>query len=411
MEPYHSAVALVLEWADKEWDYKLTATEPCATPNEPEWNDNAGGIPILYSKALAYSLTGEARYREEVKNILERIMKEVKIISTQDRQCILNFGWSTPELVASADLIEEIFSKSNCTGPTSTSRSDLSIGSGNCKVLFQNWLVKNPYYIVSYAAESSKSNAGAAATNATAYIADYLWDRSDVFLFHRTPDQINNGLNIKFTPSEAYAHANKLALDRMNGYGIEYGSDFSCDYLEGEQQNSKWPPVKSQISEMGIIPEEARREEQCNIPEYNGQYQNYPQIHLGNNIQQCELMLRRGDPSCFDNVDTTDLPNYTFTSPDGKLKTTHLYPGRGSIERAIKAISIDSGTEWRHDGALRIAFRYYYLNHTLPGVELWATHFASEADTCGQDVCFGTLTHGFSVEKEIPNLPPTVAPP
>jgi hypothetical protein len=47
----------------------------------------------------------------------------------------------------------------------------------------------------------------------------------------------------------------------------------------------------------------------------------------------------------------------------------------------------------------------------LPGLELWATHFASEADTCGQDVCFGTLTHGFSIEEEIPNLPPTVAPP
>lgn len=70
-------------------------------------------------------------------------------------------------------------------------------------------------------------------------------------------------------------------------------------------------------------------------------------------------MLRRGDPSCFDNVDISDIPNYTCIGPDGKVKTTQLYPDRGSIERAINAIIVDSGTEWRYDSALAVAFRYY----------------------------------------------------
>ena len=122
-------------------------------------------------------------------------------------------------------------------------------------------------------------------------------------------------------------------------------------------------------------------------------------------------MLRRGDSSCYDNVDNTDIPEYTFIGPDGKRKTTHLYPGRGSIERGIKAIIVDSGTEWRHDPALQMAFRYYYDKHTLPGFELWAEQLRDLEASCGQDVCLGALTHGFAIEEGIPNPPPAVPPP
>jgi len=379
LEPYKSAVVDVLQWANKEWVYEFKAIESCDNANEPVWNDNGGGTPVLYAKAIAYHLTGDVRYAEEVKNNLEQIMTEVKSISVDTERCQLVFSWGTPELVASADLIEAYWKNQTCTGPVSTEYADEKIDQGNCKVLFQNWLVKNPYYVVSLSTENSKSNWGAAATNATAYIADYLWDRSDILLIHRNPPQIDKGKETQLTPSKAYAYANQLALDRMNGYGVEYGSIFSCDYLDREQQSSQWTPVKSQISEMGIIPEDARRQEYCNIPGYNGEYQNYPQIHLGNNIQQCELMLRRGDASCFDNVARSEIPNYTFIGPDGKLKTTHLYPGRGSIERAIKAIIVDSQTEWRHDSALAVAFRYYYSHHTLPGFEQWAAQLRISA--------------------------------
>jgi hypothetical protein len=411
LEPYQGAVNDVLQWADKEWKFELEAREDCSSANRPAWNDNGGGTPILYAKALAYHLTGDIRFAEEAKSILESIMTEVKKITVDTERCRLVFGWGSPELVASADLIEDYWWNQTCTGPTGTQFDDTQTGTGNCKALFQNWLAKNIYYIVSYSAESSKSNWGAAATNTIAYIADYLWDRPDIILVHRNPPQINDGKDLKLTPSEAYEHANKLALDRMNGYGVEYGSSTSCDYLSGDQQSNKWAPVKSQISEIGIIPEDARRQEHCNIPSYNSEYQNYPQIHLGNNIQQCELMLRRGDASCFDNIDNSDIPDYSFTGPDGNLKTTHLYPGRGSIERAIKAIIVDSNTEWRHDSALEVAFRYYYARHTLPRFELWAAQLNGQPHSCSQDICFGTLTHGFAIDEEFPGHPPTVPPP
>ena len=410
MEPYQSAVNDVIQWADMEWQYELDSEETCSDANSPAWNDNGGGTPILYAKALAYHLTGDLRYAEDVKSILERIMTEVKKINIDVERCRLVFGWGTPELVASADLIEDYWWNKTCTGPTRTQYADTQIGTGNCKELFQNWLAKNPYYVVSYSAESSKSNWGAAATNTLAYIADYLWDRSDIFLVHRNPSEINEGKDLELTPSEAFVHANNLALERMNGYGVEYSSSSACDFLNGSQQSSQWPPVKSQISELGIVPEDARRQEYCNIPAYNGEYQNYPQIHLGNNIQQCELMLRRGDSSCFDNVDNSDIPDYTFKGTDGNPKTTHLYPGRGSIERAIKAIIVDSNTEWRHDSALEVAFRYYYAHHTLPGFDRWAAQITGQHD-CSQDVCFGILTHGFSIDEEFPTPPPTVSPP
>ncbi len=409
LEPYASAVDVVLEWADRPWDFNFNALEDCRSSERPRWLDDSGGVPIVYAKALAYHLTGNEQYAEEVKDILEAIMTRVERIDDEDQQCRLNFGWGTPELVAAADLIEDYWRGMRCTGPSGTLHLDITIEEGDCKDLWQNWLVKNPYYIVSYSATSASSNWGAAATTATAYIADYLWDRPEVQLIHRNPPQVNGGQVYIFSPAQAYAFANQRMLDRMNGYSVEYGSRSSCDLLSGSQQSDQWEPVKSQITENGIIPEDARRDEYCNIPQYNGEYQNYPQIHLGNNIQQCELMLRRGDRSCYDNVDNTDLPEYRFIGPDGQEKVTHLRPGRGSIERAIKAIIVDSRTEWRHDAALEVAYRYYFQYHTLPGFEFWFQEMDWDTE-CAQDICFGTLTHGFAPGEEI-GLPPTVPPP
>ncbi len=407
IEPYRSAVKGVLAWADKDWKFSsLHALQDCPQTDSPTWLDNESGAPILYAKALAYHLTGKTKYAKDVKDILQRIMSEVLQVSLEEQHCRLSFSWGTPELVASADLIEDYWYKLKCDGPVSTLYADEKIDSGNCKELFQNWLVKNPYYLISYTAEGAQSNWGASSTVSLAYIADYLMDRPDVVLVHRVgnPENLNEITTLSLSPAEAYARANKLMFDRMNGYGIEYFSNMSCSELTGEQQSNQWLPVKSQITEKGIIPEDARRQEFCNIPQYNGEYENYPQLHLGSNIQQCELMLRRGDSSCYDNVDNSDIPNYSYVYSDGKPRVTHLYPGRGSIERAIDAIIVDSHTEWRHDSALAVAYRYYYAHHKLPGIEQWAPQIEKIGD-CAQDICFGVLTHGFAADEK-PGLPP-----
>lgn len=414
IEPYASAYKDVIAQADRKWDYNLDKKEKCRSSDAPKWNDDNEGTPRLYARALAYQLTGDARYAAEVHEILEKIMTEVLTIDIDDQQCRLNFGWGVPELVASADLIEDYWSGKSCQGPVSTEFTNTTIGSGKCKVLFQNWLAKNPYYIVSLSAAESNSNWGAAATNTTAYIADYLWDRPEVTLIHRQSPKVDNGAEMEFTPSEAYAYANQRMLNRMNGYSVDYHGSNSCDFLAGGQQSDEWAPVKSQITENGIVPEDARREEEggyCNVPEYaKGVYQNYPQIHLGNNIQQCELMLRRGDRSCFDNIDNILRQNFAFVGPDGETKLTTLYPGRGSIERAINAVIIDAEVEWKHDAALEIAYRYYYDHHRFPGFDQWFAHLDSRPVGCSQHACFTTLTHGFAA-NETPTLPPTVSPP
>jgi hypothetical protein len=226
---------------------------------------------------------------------------------------------------------------------------------------------------------------------------------------HRHPFAINSGEVRAFSPAEAYVYATQLLFDRLNGYGVDHDSSSACDYMEGRQQDRDFPPVKSQITERGIIPDDARREQDCNIPVYNGRYQNYPQVNLNNTLQQCELMLRRGDPSCYDNIALDEVPEYRFIGPDGEEKVTRLNAGRGSIERAINAIIVDSDTEWNHDNGLYLAYRYYLGNSRFGQVALWYRELDREAD-CSQGVCFSKLTHGFAPD-ETPAPPPITAPP
>ena len=412
IEPYKSAVSEVISAARSRWSFSLEEVASCGGADDPRWIDNDGGTKVVYSKALAYHLTGDRDYANEVKQILEDVMASVLEISSKKRQCQLNFGWGTPEFVAGADLIEEYWKGMTCRGPLSTRHGDNQLGGGDCKRLFQNWLVKNPYYIVS--TTHGINNWGTAAAVTTGYIADYLWDRTDVELVHRNPSYINGGKSFLFSPAEAYQHTKSHLLDSMNGYAVSYGSSRSCDLMSEspDQDPALGPPIKSQITENGILPADARRQEKCNIQTYNGQYQNYPQINLDNLIAYCELLHRRGDTSCFDNIDYSDVPNFRFQDKRGRSWVTHLRPGRGSLERAIDAIITDANTVWKREGGLTVAYRYYRKNKRSPQTASKWERFIVKRGTghCSQSICFGDLTHGFGAGED-PGPPPTVPPP
>ena len=413
IEPYKSAVSDVLSAARRSWSFPLTAFVSCSGAEDPRWIDNEGGAEVVYSKALAYHLTGNRNYADEVKQILQNVMINVLEITTEKRQCQLNFGWGTPEFVAAADLIEEYWDGMTCQGPLTTRHGDNQLGRGDCKRLFQNWLVKNPYYIVSMT--HGINNWGTAAAVATGYIADFLWDRTDLELVHRNPSYINAGKSFLFTPAEAYQYVKTHMIDSMNGYAVSYGSSRSCDLMSDspDQDPRLGLPIKSQITENGILPADARRQEKCNIRVYDGNYQNYPQINLDNLIAYCELLNRRGDTSRFDNIDNSDIPNFSFSDKRGKSWVTHLHPGRGSLERALDAIITDAGTVWKREGGLTVAHRYYRKNKRLHGTQLsgWQRFIIERgAGECSQSICFGGLTHGFA-RGEDPGPPPTVAPP
>ncbi len=393
IEPYASSRAAVLARAAQPWSWGFSALETCPTDDLPGWNDNAGGTRVTYANALAYHLTGNAAHAGLVRAILEAAIFGVRGF---DPGCDTNLGWGAPELVASADLIEEYWEGQSCNGPLTPTPGDTTLGTGPCKRLFQNWLARHVYPLISEMASSSQNNRGASGTNTAAYIADYLWDRDDVLLVHQNPNRINGGIPYLFTPSQAFAHARQLALDRMNGYAVHLGKS-SCDYLGGAFQFPWYAPVKSQITPSGIIPEDARRAEFCNVPAYDGTYQQYPQGHIGSNLQQCELLLRRGDRSCYDNEDPSDVPDYPVLGPDNVLRTTHLLPGRGSLERAVKAIIVDSRTHWDHDPALEVAYHYYRHYGRQPGIGGWLPQI-DERDRCGTNLCLTTLTHGFALE-------------
>jgi hypothetical protein len=393
IEPYASSRTAVLARAAQPWVWGFLAHETCPDADSPAWNDNSGGTRVTYANALAYHLTGSASHAALVQTILQAAMSQVLDFA---EGCDTNLGWGAPELVASADLIEDYWEGLTCTGPLTPTPGDPTLGSGPCKQLFQNWLAKAVYPVISEMASSSQNNRGASGTATAAYIADYLWDRADVLLVHHNPSRINGGVPYLFTPAQAFAHARQLALDRMNGYAIDLGNS-SCDYLGGVFQSPQFAPVKSQITPGGIISEDARRDEYCNVPVYNGTYQNYPQGHIGNNLQQCELLLRRGDRSCYENEDPSHIPSFPVLGPDGILRTTQLKPGRGSLERAIKAIVVDSSTEWRHDPALEVAYHYYRHHGRQPGIGAWLPQI-DERDRCVQDLCLTTLTHGFALE-------------
>jgi hypothetical protein len=400
-EPFKGAVQEVMSWANRSWNFSISNNIRCSDAHDPAWIDEEG-TGIVYANALAYHLTGDAKYADKATTAIKQVMKNVLAIPLE-QQCRLNFAWGIPEWVASADLLENYWRGMQCDGPTSHEYNKNNIGRGDCKDLFQNWLAKNPYYIISLSA-SSQSNWGAAAANATAYIADYLADRPDIVLVHRHPREMLNGQNVSMNPRQAFDYANKLLFDRMNGFGVEHNGSTSCDFLSGSQQQGGSTPVKSQFSERGIIPDDARREQHCNIDRYNGEYQNYPQIHINNTVQHCELLLRRGSKKCYKNIRMDDIPNYRFVGPDGKNKTTHLRPGRGSIERVINAVIIDSGTEWNHDGALWVAYRFYVVKSRFGQVSQWKREL-DRSGGCSQGICFGQLTHGFK-EGKTPKFPP-----
>ncbi len=85
-------------------------------------------------------------------------------------------------------------------------------------MVVQNWLAKNPYYIVSYAAEENQSNGGGGDRGDRLH-RDYLWDRPDIQLSMRQAGTQWRHL-AELLAREAYERSNELAIARMNGYRV-----------------------------------------------------------------------------------------------------------------------------------------------------------------------------------------------
>ena len=53
LEPYKGAVEVVIEQANRDWDYSIKENVKCNSSDTPAWNDNEEGTAVLHAKALA----------------------------------------------------------------------------------------------------------------------------------------------------------------------------------------------------------------------------------------------------------------------------------------------------------------------------------------------------------------------
>jgi len=388
VEPYASAYRQVIEYVNRPRKWPAPSGRvTCPSPEQPGYL--IYGSQLVYAKALAYHLTGNLQYARDAQEGIEGLLNVSSFgapgnSAKPDRQCQLNLSWFVPGFIRAADLLED-YSAWRRSGT---------------KYLFQEWLAKVVYPTISFTAEVSVSNWGAAATNACTYIADYLWDRPDLTLVSYNRLDAAEPTTAR-SPAEAYEHAIQLALGRMNGTRAEGkgGSPHSCD-LD--------PATKSMIRPDGGLPDELRRgstgcgggrilqDDHSNM---------YSQTHLQNLVAQAELLLRRGDRRIYDNVQTT-ATRLEYEDAVGVQHSVPLPQGRGSLKQAILfVLDRPSFQKVRAlKSAAEVAYRYYRCSAMLKAVK------STRPNSGGRAMSFETLTHGFA-EGEEPGPPPTAPPP
>ncbi len=388
IEPYRSAVRQVLRDADQPWPWPVPSGDvTCPSADDPAYIKD--GSKLIYAKALAYQLTGQERYAQEVKTRIAALLGiggfgQPGNSRKPDRECQLVLSWSIPGFIRAADLLER----------------NREWQSSGIKARFQTWLAEVVYPTISFTAEVSVSNWGAAATNASAYIADYLWDCPELRLvsYNRLDAR---GPTTARSPAETFEHANQLALDRVNGRRAEGrgGSSSSCDFD---------PSTKSMIRPDGGIPDELRRGSSgCGATRIleNDHSNMYSQTHLQNVIAHAELLLRRGDRRLYDNI-AEDRATVSYVDGRGVAHTVILPPQRGSLRKAI--LFILAAPSFQTPRSLKTAGEVAYRYYRDPGMK--AVIAASRPNSGERAMAYETLTHGFA-ENENPGPPPTVPPP
>lgn len=388
IEPYRSAVRDAMKDAARPWMWTAPGSRStCPSADEPAYLREGG--PIAYAKAVAYHLSGEVRFAREAQQAIAGLSGFPSFgppgkTRDPDRRCQLVLSWSVPHFIRAADLLED-FPEWHASG---------------AKARFQEWLAAVVYPTISFTAEVSVSNWGAAATNTEAYIADYLWDRPELRLVSHNTAFADERTTTR-TPGEAYEHAMQLALGRMSGVRAEGpgGSSSACDFD---------PATKSMIRPDGGIPDELRRGSTgCKgaVIREDDHSNMYSQTHLQNVIAQAELALRRGDRRLYD-YEAADAAAIEYQDPRGRTLRATLPAGRGSLRRALLFVLGEPSRQRPRalGSAAEVAYRYYRDPVLLSAIRAGRPHSGDRA------MALETLTHAFSA-GENPGPPPTVPPP
>lgn len=355
IEPYKASVAEIISDADSGSLKTFNAPdEQCDRQNDYHHNSQ-----VILAKAMAYHLTGDSSYADQVvAGLVDATNRSASgNPSGKGDQCNLNAAWYTQGVIQAADLME-----------------GYSGWDSSKKRAFQDYLAESVYPYAEAAAHRG-NNWGTGGSAAAVYIADYLWDRPDLSLRDLDGNQRS--------PSEAYTFDNNRQKARING----------TDHLDSDECGD----AGGAIMPDGAIPIELVRDSSgCDseyIKELDGSY-TYTLTYLESVIQHAELLHRRGDNSLYDG-----------TGPGGK----------GSILKGIMFVidnpnNPEKSWDWKrsHLHSLDVAYKYYRDPRLADQIGIGSNRNIS--GVCGQMFHYGTISHGFA-EDENPTGPPIVSPP
>jgi hypothetical protein len=359
IEPYRASVNSLLSTAGSPSNWPYGTVDPA---NRDLLH---AASALVYAKSLAYHLTGDQAYAASAR---QKIL-DISSASTCPTDysggngCILTLSRHISAYVAAADLIE---------GYSGWSAQD--------KATFQGWLRDRVYRFTDWASDARSTNWGAVGTMTTLTIADYFAN-SNLSLIDRNGNAVS--------AHNAYVEARQRALDRNNGNSYMYNSVCSISTGLGIQYH-------------GGIPEETGRGSTGCSGSYlltDDSSWSYMMAHLSGTLPTAELLLRRGDPSLYNNMNS---------SGGGSILRAILYVIDNPYDPTPPAHSFDWITSRK--SILEIAYRYY-RNPAIArqlGIGTSSRHIAGSSNTAMPH--FGTLTHGFAT-NENPGPPPVVAAP
>lgn len=406
-EPARSAVADLLRYA-KETQGKPRLRAPSTIKGDDSSIDSpeflATGSKYVYAWAIAYHLLRESDPEQAegfAADALEMIMalpERGTRIDEQEPNTRLVVSVYLPNFIYAADLL--------ASWPLPDSSTPFAESSGAQE--FKAWLgavaLRSPYLV----AHTRVNNWGAWGRLATAVIADYVGDAAPLYVpgivegedgAYRVSSRASCSAGkvadcLRGQAGEIYARALGLHLAMVDGQLREF-SETSCD-ANGS---------KSMIRPDGGLPDELRREFDCDSPDISTPYgpaSRYSQFSLEAMISLAELSWRRG---------TADL--YGHIDPES---------GRGALFRALEFL-ISNNVQFTRSSMLEMANRYYsyqlrsmgddprrpeyqrLVDHNLPAILRDQDEWPAGVGF----VSFGTLTHGFSPAEELAP-PPVVAP-
>lgn len=405
-EPYRTAVKAELAFAADALKRK-----PIDVPELININDDidspkyvSTGAKYAYAWALAYNLlrddnpTLADQYAQHARDWIMGMPEQRTQVKDYDHNTRLNLAVYMHNFVYAADLLAD------WTPPGQKQ----PFASGSDAHIFKQWLgeviVRYPYN----AAFTRVNNWGAWARLSIAVIADYVGDAAPLYVQGMVKNQdgayevdpaqaCDSGVTDNCARADAkamYADAIRLHYAMVDGQMREF-SFSSCDG-SGSQ---------SMIRADGGIPDELRREYECDSPAIADQYgaaARYSQFAIEAMVSLAELAWRRGDAGLYTHIDTPT--------------------GRGALYRAVQFL-LDNQVTLTRGSMLEMVNRFYsyqasaepnqpaqreyeqLLAQDLPGILKRQNEWPEGPGF----VSFGTLTHGFAPGERL-SPPPAVQP-